>query len=341
MDSTSAWLISIAAAVLPTVVYVLILWWLDRYEKEPKRLLIAAFVWGAVPAVILSIVAQVILMVPLGGLSEGTAELMSSSVLAPVAEELIKGLALLALFLLLRREFDGVLDGIIYGATIGFGFAMTENVFYFARSLRLTGMQGLTLTILLRNFVFGLNHALFTSVFGASLGYTRMAKTGCRRWFVPPLGLLGAILLHGVHNLFAILASITCFSLLISVVSDWGGLLVIFVVMALAWQREKHWIATHLKAEVASGLLTQEEYDIIGSYRNRIAAQWQAWSHSGRREAQRLSKLAQLATELAFKVEQGDERTAEKLRGEIAGLHGGGTTVRQEPGAAEDEHQET
>jgi len=99
--------------------------------------------------------------------------------------------------------------------------------------------------------------------------------------------------------------------------------------MALAWQREKHWIATHLKAEVASGLLTQEEYDMIGSYRNRIAAQWQAWSRSGRREARRLSKLAQLATELAFKVEQGDERTARKLRKEISRVRGAPTTAQQ------------
>jgi RsiW-degrading membrane proteinase PrsW (M82 family) len=146
MDEMTAWLVSIAAAVIPTIVYVLILWWLDHYEKEPKRLLLAAFLWGAIPAVLLSVFAEVVLEVPLGGVGENAIELMSSSILAPFVEEIVKGLALLGIFLLFRREFDNVLDGIIYGATVGFGFAMTENIFYFLNSLRTSGVEGLTLT---------------------------------------------------------------------------------------------------------------------------------------------------------------------------------------------------
>ena len=322
MDSALAWLISITAAVIPTVVYVWILWWFDRYEKEPRRLLLVALVWGAVPAVIVSILAGRVLGQPLAALSEDTFELVSSSVLAPVVEEVAKGLAVFLLFLFFRREFDDVLDGIIYGATIGFGFAMTENAFYFMRSLRTGGLQALTISVFLRAFVFGLNHALFTSVFGAALGYVRMARVGCQRWVVAPLGLLGGMALHGIHNLFATLVQVSCFSLLLSVISNWGGVLVIFVVMVLAWQQEKRWIAMHLEAEVESGLITQEEYEVIGSYRRRLAAQWQAWSRQGLGKARRLGKLAQLATELAFKVEQGDERTAQRLREEIATLRG-------------------
>jgi RsiW-degrading membrane proteinase PrsW (M82 family) len=316
VGGTTALLVSVLAAVIPTVVYVLILWWFDRYEKEPRRLLLVAFVWGAVPAIIASLFAERALGEPLAALSE----LMASSVLAPVVEEVAKGLAVFLLFLLYRHEFDNVLDGIIYGATTGFGFAMTENVLYFSRSLHALGAQGLTLTLFLRSFVFGLNHALFTSVFGAALGYVRMARVGWRSWIMAPLGLLGAMVLHGVHNLFATLTSVTCFSILLSVVSDWAGVAVVFVVMALAWQQEKRWIATHLKTEVLSGLISQEEYDMIGSYRRRLAARWRAWSRHGLAEARRLGRLAQLATELAFKVEQGDERRADKLRADIVSL---------------------
>jgi len=321
MGNAVAWLISTLAAVIPTTIYVLILWWFDRYEKEPRRLLLVAFLWGAVPAIMISVLAEAALGHPLAAVGEATTELMSSSLLAPVVEEGIKGLAVFLLFLFFRREFDDVLDGIIYGATIGFGFAMTENAFYFMGSLASGGLQRLTLTVFFRALVFGLNHALFTSVFGAALGYARTVRKGYRRWVVPPLGLLGAMALHGVHNLFAVLSRITCFSLLLGLISDWSGALVIFAVMTLAWQQEKRWIAMHLKAEVASGLITQEEYDMIGSYRRRLAAQWRARSRYGQAEARRLSKLAQLATELAFKVEQGDEHTAQKLRGEIAALH--------------------
>jgi RsiW-degrading membrane proteinase PrsW (M82 family) len=333
MSDAAAWLVSITAAVIPTVGYVLILWWFDRYEKEPRHLLWISFVWGAVPAILLSLVAESFLGQPLGALSESTAELMSSSVVAPIVEEIAKGLAVLILFLFLRREFDDVLDGIVYGATIGFGFAMTENAFYFMHSLSNEGTQGLTLVVFLRSFIFGLNHALFSSVFGAALGYARMAKTGCSGWLVAPLGLLGAMILHAVHNLFATLANVTCFSLLFSLFSDWGGVLVIFVVMALAWQQEKRWIATHLQAEVASGLLTQEQLDTISSYRRRLAAQWQAWGRGGRRAARQVGLLAQLATELAFKVEQGDEPMAERLRVQIAALLGLPTITVQKPDA--------
>jgi len=327
LDSASGWMISMLAAGIPTIVYVLVLWWCDRYEREPRRLLLSAFFWGALPAVFLAVVAEEVLGIPPGTLGELGSELVSSSFFAPIIEEVAKGVAVFGIFLLFRREFDGVLDGIIYGATVGFGFAMTENMFYFLASLEESGVEGLTFLVLMRAVVFGLNHALFTSVFGASLGYARTAKAGSQQALVPVLGLLGAILLHGLHNLFAVLTNVTCFSLLLGLLSDWGGVLVIFVVMALAWQQEKRWIATHLKPEVDSGLLTQEEYDIIGSYRKRVTARWQAWSRGDFRAARRLGKLAQLATELAFKVEQGDERRAQRLRAQIAAVR----SARAEP----------
>jgi len=321
-------MISILAAVIPTVVYVFVLWWFDRYEREPRRLLFSAFFWGAVPAVLLAVVAEEVLGIPAGALGAMGSELVSSSFLAPLFEEVAKGLAVFAIFLLFRCEFDDVLDGIIYGATVGF-FAMTENVFYFLSSLESSGVEGLSFLVLMRAAVFGLNHALFTAIFGATLGYARTAKSGGLRVLVPVLGLLGAMFLHGVHNLFAVLTSVTCFSLLLGLLSDWGGVLVIFVVIALAWQQEKRWISTNLQPEVDNGLLTQAEYDMIRSYRNRLKARWQAWSRGDFGAARQLGKLSQLATELAFKVEQGDERTAQKLRAQIAAVRGLPAAQRQ------------
>lgn len=322
MSEAEAWFVSLVAAVVPTIVYVLVLWWFDRYEKEPRRLLWTAFLWGAVPAVVLSVIAESAMGEPLAALSEQGAELMSSSVLAPFIEELTKGLAVFLLFLFFRREFDNVLDGIIYGATIGFGFAMTENVFYFMDSFHQGGLESLSALVLMRGVVFGVNHALFTSVFGATLGYARMSRRGFWRWVAPPLGLLGAMLLHGIHNLFASLGDTICFGLLLSVASDWGGVLVILAVILLSARQEKQWIATYLKPEVNSGLITQQDYDMISSYRRRQAALWRARLQLNRSETRRVDRLTQLATDLAFKVHQGDVKTAEKLRQQIAGLSG-------------------
>ena len=322
MTDSAGLLIAGLAAVIPTVLYVLLLWWLDRYEQEPRRLLLVAFWWGALPAVILSALAETTLGRPLAAFDQATAELMSSSLLAPMVEELLKGLAVFLVFLLFRREFDGVLDGVIYGATVGFGFAMTENALYFLGSFGSGGMRQLSVTVFLRSVVFGLNHALFTSAFGASLGYARMAKSGRPRWLVPLVGLGAAMALHGLHNLFASLTRISPAALLLSAVSDWGGVLVILVVIALAWRNEKRWIVTHLKPEVAAGLITQGEYDVISSYRRRVLAGWQARLHAGRAEARRIAKLSQVATDLAFKVEQGDGRTVQKLRQQVIQLRG-------------------
>src|SRR5258706_13058636 len=47
---TMSTITAILAAALPTAVYSLLLWWLDRYEKEPLPLILAAFLWGALPA---------------------------------------------------------------------------------------------------------------------------------------------------------------------------------------------------------------------------------------------------------------------------------------------------
>src|SRR6476646_7736841 len=118
--------------LIPTIFYALFIWWLDRYEKEPLPLLLVAFLWGAVPAVIIAIVLEVVIGFPVDQLisSDTGRELTSASVIAPVVEELVKALILVVLFLAFRREFDNVLDGIVYGAMVGLGFAMVENVLY-------------------------------------------------------------------------------------------------------------------------------------------------------------------------------------------------------------------
>ena len=59
-------LVSLVVGILPMVVYAMILWWFDRYEKEPIPLLIAAFLWGAVPSIIFSLIAQLLFHGPAG-----------------------------------------------------------------------------------------------------------------------------------------------------------------------------------------------------------------------------------------------------------------------------------
>src|SRR5215467_10197933 len=81
--------------------------WLDRYEKEPKLLLGAAFIWGMVIAAggafILNTAFGIGIYYITG--SESTADFGTTSIVAPIIEEALKGLAVVVIFLMFRNEF--------------------------------------------------------------------------------------------------------------------------------------------------------------------------------------------------------------------------------------------
>jgi RsiW-degrading membrane proteinase PrsW (M82 family) len=320
--------LSLLASGLATMLYAWLVWWLDRYEKEPWWLLATAFVWGALPAVALSAVAELILDIPLSVLGQGLAyEVAGSSLIAPVVEECAKGLIVVGIFFVTRREMDSVLDGIVYGAMAGLGFALTENFFYFLGSLQEGGWSTWVMVVFIRAVVFGLNHAFFTGITGAAVGFARLSVNALGRYAVPWLGLMGAVIFHSVHNFGSTLASVTCLSLLVSLVSDWGGLVMLAMAIGLAWRQEKGWIRTQLASEVGT-TLQREGYELAVSYSKRLAVQWGALLRGDFRTWRLSQRLTQTATELAFKKQQlaslgdegGSQQVIERLRAQLAAL---------------------
>jgi RsiW-degrading membrane proteinase PrsW (M82 family) len=298
-------LVAVLGAVIPTVFYVSFVWWLDRYEKEPTWLLALAFLWGAGPAALLSVVLELFLDASITAMSEGgtLATLASVSVNAPVVEESAKGIAILCLVLLFRREFDDVLDGIVYGAMIGFGFALSENLFaYFLPILSSQGLGAGVTNILLRSIVFGFNHAFWTGIVGAAVGYARLAGQWLWRLLAPVAGWTAAIVLHGIHNAGATFAEQTmCLSLGISLAAHWGGLILLLIVAYLVSRRESTWIEQGLAEEVQRGALTPEEYQLLSRAGQRQQARWRALLRGGWQGYRVVGSYFQHATELAFK----------------------------------------
>jgi hypothetical protein len=238
---------------------------------------------------------------------------LSFGISPPLFEESAKGIFLIALLLLFWPEFDDPLDGIIYGSIIGFGFAMTENFFYSLSAASEGGIGGQIFNILLRSGLFGLNHAFFTSWTGLGIGWARTHTGIVNRLVVPVLGWLTAMFFHSIHNLGATFAEATaCISFLISVVSDWGGILLMTIIAFWFVGREQKWLVTELMPEVASGLLTQQEYDVIVSSRRRTRARLQALFQRGFGAHYRLGRFFATASELAFKKHElsayGEER---------------------------------
>ena len=125
--------------LLQAVIYLLFIRAIDLYEREPLRYVIPVFVWGFAVATTVSLIFNTLFQFTLGSVtSVSTARFFTAVVSAPVVEESSKGLALLIIFLiayLMRRrtgviEFSGVMDGIVYGSAVGFGFAIAEDFLY-------------------------------------------------------------------------------------------------------------------------------------------------------------------------------------------------------------------
>jgi len=328
-------LLAVVVGVVPMVVYALVLWWFDRYEREPLGLLVAAFLWGAVPAVIFSLIAELALGVPVSLLVRpATASLVEAAVVAPVAEELFKGSALLVLFLFFRGEMDSAIDGILYGGLVGFGFAAVENTLYFGGSLIEAGFDQFAALVLFRAFLFGLNHALFTGLLGLGMAWGRSASNPLLKVGAPLGGLLAAIMAHATHNASVTLGSEFGWPCLIAFASNWGGVAFLLVVLIWCSVRERRWIDRWLDEEVDRGTLSRKDYEMVSSYLARLAERAQALLSGDLERWRRLGRYYRLATELAFNKrrasrfpedEEAEKRVAQ-LRSsveEIAGLRRG------------------
>jgi RsiW-degrading membrane proteinase PrsW (M82 family) len=155
-------LVGVALAAVPVFVVVPALLWLDRFEAEPTVLLLFAFGWGAAVATLVAVLVNSTSIALLK--ASGGDITVGAVVIAPIVEETCKGLAILLVFLYRRREFDGVVDGIVYAGMAGIGFAFTENVLYLGRALADSGVDGLAVTFVLRCIFGPFAHPLFTMV---------------------------------------------------------------------------------------------------------------------------------------------------------------------------------
>ncbi len=323
-------LVSLAAAIVPTTLWVLLVWSFDRYEREPLALAAGTFLWGALPAALIALLVEAALTRLAPGLSQSLGgQVLSGSGTIPVVEELAKGAALFLLLLLWPDEIDDMLDGILYGALVGFGFAMTENLLYFVTTLLQGNWSEWGSLLFLRGVVFGLNHAFFTAFIGAALGYGRLLTSRRSRTSLLLLGLGAAILAHALHNLGTALYAVSPLGLLLSLVSDGGGVLLIGVMIWLALQQERRWLRSELKDEV--GLtLTTADYESLLTLRGRWAMVAAVRRSGGLAGARLAGQFQQQATELAFykhrvRVRGGDERALRRiaeLTGRMADLRG-------------------
>ena len=288
--------VGVVFAALPVFVVVPAFLWLDRFEAEPTRLLLFAFFWGALVA---TLIAVVINTYSLSILRQSGGDVSAGAVfVAPLVEESAKGLAVLLVLLLRRREFDGVVDGIVYAGLAGIGFAFTENVLYLGRALTEGGGAGLATVFVIRCLFGPFAHPLFTMATGIGLGIASRARTVPARVLAAVAGWCLAVVLHGLWNL--------------SAVAGLRGFVTAYVVLQIplflaavgfalwARRREGRLIAEHVAIYAESGWLTPAEAAMLASMPERRRARSWARSRAGRSGERAMRAFQATGTELAF-----------------------------------------
>src|SRR5512140_2242480 len=221
-------LVSLLFAFIPAFFMAAIIYWLDRYEKEPLILLGATFFWGAVVAAGGAFVINTIFGIGIYALTGSgvEAEQATASLVAPFVEEGLKGLAVLLVFLLFHREFDSILDGIIYAGITALGFAATENVLYiYGHGFLDNGWGGLWQLVFIRDVIVAWQHPFFTAFTGIGLAVARMNRSALVKILAVPVGYASAVFAHALHNVFgSLLGGMAGFAL--GSMVDWFGWLV-------------------------------------------------------------------------------------------------------------------
>jgi RsiW-degrading membrane proteinase PrsW (M82 family) len=304
-----------------------VLYWLDRYEKEPLLLLGAVLIWGAVVAAgsafIINTVLGLGIYVFTG--SDFATEMATGSLIAPFVEEVLKGLAVLIVFLIFRREFDSVLDGIIYAGVAALGFAATENTYYiYTYGFTESGWSGLLFLTFIRIILVGWQHPFYTAFTGIGLATARLN----RNWFIkiaaPIIGLGLAMFTHAFHNTMASFLSGTA-GLAIGAAIDWTGWLFMLIIIIWATRREQKYLKMYLSGEVQAGIITPALFQTAASAWKQMFARMTALFTG---KYFKTVRFYQLCGEYAHKRRQyatlGDEsgNVAElhKLRTELAAL---------------------
>jgi protease PrsW len=255
----------VGVGVAQTVIYLLFIRAIDLYEREPLRYVIPVFVWGFTVAVAAALVFNTIFAFTVSTVaSRGTTDLLTTVVGAPIIEECSKGLGLLLIFFiayLARRrsgvvEFAGVMDGIVYGSAVGFGFAIAEDILY--------GLQFGAQTFMVRRIFGGFAHAAFTSLTGIGIGMVPFVHNKLLKPIPPLVGLAGAMLLHATFNLTATLFGPLAYVGLLVVV------LLYLLTIALWLAFERRIIRGELRDEVGR-TITSEEYTILPTFFLRTA----------------------------------------------------------------------
>ena len=301
--SPSGWALSWALVLVYALPVFALIYVLDLYEREPPSVLCAAVLWGGVVATTLAGYANEgwgLVVSRVGG--PAFAARWTAALTAPIVEEALKGMGVVMIFLVVREEIDDAMDGFVYGAMVGLGFAVVEDVFYFMAVFggKPSGvLQGFFLRVVAGGLY---SHVLYTGLVGMGIGYAverRDATSRARKvavlsglaavaiiahfvWNSPFLDLFPAEPWHGADWFQVFLAT-----------GVKGVPLLGFVMLALrlARRRERRWLTGVLAAETGEEGISGRELEVLASPHRRRQVRREMRRRAGPRAASVLHRL--------------------------------------------------
>jgi protease PrsW len=259
--------LSVIFGLVPMFGFALFVSGLNRFEKEPKLLMGGAFIWGAVVAAGMAFVVNSYIGTSVYRVtgSSNASQLTTGSLVAPVVEESLKGIAILLIMLLFSQRFNSLMDGLVYAGITALGFAATENIYYiYNYGFLESGFKGLLYLVFVRVILVGWQHPFFTAFTGIGVGMARLSRSWTIRLGAPVLGWASAVLIHSLHNTLANLFTGLQWSV-VGTILDWAGWLVMFGFIIWIIHREQVTVKKMLADELDCQILTPEQYRVATS----------------------------------------------------------------------------
>lgn len=267
-------------------------WWvlsrLDLFEREPVAVRLAAFLWGAVASIAVSMMANnSALIVFAANMGSDWARTWGPAIAGPLNEEWFKAIGVVLLILIVREHFHRPMDGLIYGALIGLGFQVVENVTYavnFATINPNSDWAGALSATIIRIAVAGpWSHPLYTAVAGLGIAYL---ITQPRRPLTLRLTVAGSLfgLSMAMHALWNLPFPQDLNPLLVISLTYGKGLIILGLFILLysaAARREWHWFVATMSNQ-PEHVISTEELTSMRSLRSRIHARKAAQGELGK-----------------------------------------------------------
>lgn len=303
-------------AVIPFLALLIGVWWIDRYEKEPARLLGIALVFGGVvaPAVAYAIEKGLGLTTSLS--SQLTLPKGQLGVGTPLVEELVRGAVILVVLLIVRREIDDALDGLLYGGVVGLGFGAAANFV----SIWSTPAVGHANGSLFASTVTALNHVFYGALIGFALGLARQASAAVLAG-AAVAGVGVAFGFHVLHDYLPWLAASSPTNLqsnfgreVLRQAPSYFGVVALAVIALWAVGREKMIVARELRKDLGTQVVTHDEYVAVTNSFTRWGVLFTDLVFRGERVWRTRRALYHALVELAFRQFHRGHRESTKSR---------------------------